>query len=82
MPFGMGPAGWFMWPYVAQWMSYWWPYGGYGWRFPGYGIPYGFPSPYAPMTKEQEMGMLREQAKILQAELDRVNARLKELSPK
>lgn len=68
MPFGMGPAGWFMWPYMAQWLQYWYPY---------YGIPYSYP--FAPLSKEQEVAMLKDQARVLKDQLDRINARLKEL---
>ena len=77
MPFGMGPAGWFMWPYWAQWLRYWYPWSWYGvpyYGYTGYGLPYA-----PPMTKEQETAMLQDQAKALQQELDRINARLKEL---
>jgi len=82
MPFGMGPWGWLIWPYWAQWLGYWYPWSLYG--APYYGYPYygytGYGAPYAtPMTKEQETTMLQDQAKALQQELDRINARLKEL---
>jgi len=70
MPFGMGPAGWFLWPWFAQWFSYYW----YPWW---YRMPYWFP--YSPLTKEQEISMLEDQARILQGQLDQINARLKEL---
>jgi len=82
MPFGMGPWGWFVWPYLAQWMGYGYPlFGGYPWYgapypgYPGYGTLYGYPQ----MSKEEEISMLREQAKTLKQELDRINARIKEL---
>ena len=77
MPFGMGPAGWFMWPYWAQGLMSWYPWSWYGlpyYGYTGYGLPYA-----PPMTKEQEIAMLQDQAKALQQELDRINARLKEL---
>lgn len=83
MPFGMSPAGWFMWPWLAQWFPYygypWYrvPYPGYG--IAGYGVPYRVPYAYPPMTKEQETSMLEEQARVLQQQLDQINARLKEL---
>jgi len=77
MPFGMGPWGWFMWPYLAQWLGYWYPWSLYGAPYYGYT---GYGAPYAPsLTKEQETTMLQDQAKALQQELDRINARLKEL---
>ena len=69
MPFGMGPAGWWMWPYAAQSMSHWYPW--YG--------PYWSPLPYAPMTKEQETAMLEDQAKVLEDQLAEIKSRLAEL---
>lgn len=81
MPFGMGPAGWFMWPYFAQWLGYWYPYGGTSYVTPYVyaSTPYGVPYSYAPMTKEEEVAYLQDQGKILKQEYDRINARLKEL---
>ncbi len=75
MPFGMGRAGYYMWPYIAQWMSYWpaW-YGSYG-PYYGYGLPYA----YAPMPKDQEINMLEAQKKMLEDELTHINSRLTEL---
>jgi hypothetical protein len=68
MPFGMGPAGWFMWPYFVQW-AYGYPYS----------IPYAPPYSYIPMTKEAEITYLQDQAKALKQEYDRIKARLKKL---
>ncbi len=64
MPFGMGPAGWFMWPWFAQWWYPW--YRAFYW-------------PYPPLPKEQEMAMLEDRARFLREELERIEARLKEL---
>lgn len=75
MPFGMGPAGWYMWPYMAQWMQYAYP--GYGGYPPYYG--YGFPYPSTQLPKEQELGMLEDQAKALEEELAKIRSRIDEL---
>jgi hypothetical protein len=78
MAFGLGPAGWFMYPGFINPYLYGYPrfpYGGlpgYGYGYPGYGYGY-------PMTKEQERGMLEQDAKALEAELDRIRKRLEEL---
>jgi hypothetical protein len=75
MPFGMGPAGLFMWPYMAQWMQNAYPwYAGYP-PYYGYGAFY----PYAQPTKEQEVDMLEDQAKALEEELARIRSRIDEL---
>jgi len=66
MFFGLGPAGGFMNPYLYGYPRF--PYGG----LPGYGYGY-------PMTKEQERGILEQNAKMLEAELDRIRKRLEEL---
>lgn len=75
MPFGMGRAGWFMWPYMVQWLPY--QYSWYG----DYGPYYGYPSPYAyvPMTKDQEISMLEEQKRMLEEELTQITSRIAEL---
>lgn len=70
MPFRMGRAGWLMWPYFAPWLGYPYPYGS------PYAAP---PYSYSPMTKEEELTYLQEQAKMLKQEYDRISARLKEL---
>jgi len=68
MPFGMGPAGWYMWPYSPYWMRY---------EYPGYTVPYW--SPFQPPTKEEEIAFLEDQANILENQLAKINKRLKEL---
>lgn len=66
---------WFGWnPWAWRWTGYGMPF---GYPYAGYGMPYGYPG--APMTREQEIAMLEEQAKALQGELDAVNKRLEEL---
>lgn len=76
MPFGMGPAGWFLWPYFPQW-TYWRPYSG------PYASPYSYalyaPYSHIPMTKEEEITYLQDQAKVVKQDYDRIKARLKEL---
>ncbi|MGQ9673964.1 MAG: DUF5320 domain-containing protein [Candidatus Aminicenantales bacterium] len=71
MPFGMGPAGWFMWPQVAFWMRQGYPYG----NFPYFGYPWFF-------TEEMEEDFLEGQAKILEEQLVQIKKRLEELRRK
>lgn len=72
MPFGMGRAGWCMWPYMPQWLYYQFPW--YG-LYSGYGQPY----PYVPITKDDETKMLQEQEKILEEQLAQIKSRISEL---
>ncbi len=68
MPFGMGPAGWFMVPYVyPYWLTllrYWgynpW-YSGYGYQFP------------------DELAYLKQVKQDLEVQLQEINARIEEL---
>lgn len=71
MPFGMGPAGWYAWPYLAFWMRQGYPY----WNFPYYGQPWFF-------TEEMEEDFLEGQAKILKEQLAQIEKRLAELRKK
>jgi hypothetical protein len=73
MPFGMGSAGWFFWPYLSYWMSQAYPY---PWA------PY--PNPPYPgfLSEEQEVEFLESQAEILEEQLDRIRKRLDELKKK
>lgn len=65
MPFGMGPAGWaYGYPYPYAGGSPY--YGGYGW-------------PWAPLSKEQEIAILEDQARALEHELEGIRERLEEL---
>ena len=68
MPFGMGPAGWYAWPYMASLMRCWHPW---------YGMPHW--SPFQPLTKEDEESFLQDQAKILEDQLEQIRIRLEEL---
>ncbi len=59
---------------------------GRGWRHPGFGRFWGYPYPqetphstYQPLTEEQEMDVLEEQAKILEDELNQLKRRQAEL---
>ncbi len=59
---------------------------GRGWRHPGFGNFWGYPSPQAapystfqPFTEEQEIDALEEQAKILEDELSQLKKRQTEL---
>lgn len=70
MPFGMGPAGWYFWPYLSYWMAQAYP-------FPYAAYPY---TPYPGfISKEQEVEMLEAQAEMLEEQLDRIKKRLDEL---
>lgn len=75
MPFGMGPLGFFMLPYLAPY-RYRWP--------PAYPFPwltYRFaPFLYPPfITKEEELRMLEEESKLLEQELAEIKKRIEEL---
>jgi len=81
MPYGMGPLGWYMDPYA-------YPYSGWGRcrRFPW--LPrwwwagmYGLITPYSTtsVSKEDEITMLENEAKMLEQELARIKKRLEEL---
>jgi len=70
MPFGMGPAGWFLMPYFA---SYWGQY--YPWAAPGYS----YPQPWGAPPAAQELQFLRGQAEILEQQLETIRARIEEL---
>ena len=89
MPFGLGPAGWFLGPYWWYWWfnpwgmggywypyTYWAPWYGYSpYGYAGYGVPgYGYPP-----SREQERSILEEQRKALEAQLEDVRRRIEEL---
>ena len=69
MPFGMGRAGWLMWPYFSQWLQYWHQFA----------TPHPVSYSHSPMTREETVACLQEQAKMLKREYERINVRLKEL---
>jgi len=71
MPFGMGPSGWFFWPYMAFWMRQGYLY----WSFPYFAHPWFF-------TAEMEKDFLEGQAKILEENLAHIKERLAELRKK
>lgn len=71
MPFGMGPAGWYMWPQMANWRMY-----GAPWLY----TPY-WPHPPFP-SQEYEEQFLKDQAILLEDQLSQINKRLKELEKK
>jgi len=58
-----------MWP----WYGYWRP-----WGWPGYWAA-SYAWPWAPIPKEQEIAMLEEQSRMLEAELAGIKSRLEEL---
>jgi hypothetical protein len=73
MPFGFGPGGWFGYPYV---FPFWWRV------YPGY-YPYEvaapYWSPYAAISKEQEIPMLKDQERALTEQLEAIRKRIGEL---
>lgn len=68
MPFGMGPAGWYFWPYAAYWARFWHP----RWAFPYFYSPWFY-------SEEQEEAFLEEQMRILEGQLAQIKKRLEEL---
>jgi hypothetical protein len=79
MPYGIGPFGWFMYPYWGRcrwfpWLPRRWWTGIYGPITP-YTAPYWMP----PISKEDEIAMLEDEAKILEQELEFIRKRLEEL---
>jgi hypothetical protein len=69
MPFGMGPAGWLMVPYIYPYLTNFYTYWGYysPWYF-GYGYP--FPD---------ELTYLKQIKQNLEMQLQNINARIQEL---
>lgn len=68
MPFGMGPAGWCLWPYFyqyAQWSAPW-----------CYPLLY---QPYPQISSEQEIVMLENEKSSLEQRIKEINERLQEL---
>jgi len=73
---GGGGHGWRHW-YYATGLPGWMRAGG------GFGRPGAYGFPYAPATtREQELELLREQAKYFNDSLEAINARLDELTAK
>ena len=68
MPYRMGRGRRFFGPYGAPWMGFW-----------PHGSPYACWPPYFPPSREEEEAMLSEQAEFLEAELEQIQQRLKEL---
>ena len=50
-----------------------------GWMRTGFAPPWGYTPYWQPMTQEQEVDMLKEQAEALKSELDAIAKRLEEL---
>jgi hypothetical protein len=70
MPFGMGPAGWFL-------MRYFGLYG--GWGYPWAGPGYLYSSPRAAPNAAQELDSPRGQAEFLQRQLETIQTRIRQL---
>lgn len=68
MPFGMGPTGWYAWPYMFNWMRFYYPW---------HTAPYW--APFQPLIKEEEEAFLKDQANILEEQLAQIKKRLEEL---
>jgi len=77
LTYSVGPWGWFAYPYWVSWRCRWFPWLPRWWWMRIYGpiIPYWVP----PMSKEDEIAMLQEEARILEQELDAIRKRLEEL---
>ncbi|MCK4326062.1 DUF5320 domain-containing protein [bacterium] len=67
-------------PFWGPMMPYLYPYGPMGRSAPYYGAPY--LSPWAPISKDQEMRMLEEESKILEEQLGEIKKRIDELKKK
>ena len=67
MPFGMGPAGWFLFPYFSQWLTYWWR--PFYWGM----YPWGYYSP------ADELEMLKTQQRMLEDQLAQIKRRIADL---
>lgn len=70
MPFGMGPAGWFLMPYFSSYGNW-----GYPWAAPGYL----YPPPWGAPSAAQELDLLRGQAEFFQDQLQSIQARIEQL---
>ncbi len=68
MPLGMGPLGWYVFPYIAFLM---------GRGYPFWSYPY-FPSPWF-LTEKEERDFLEGQAEFLEQQLTQIRQRLEEL---
>jgi hypothetical protein len=68
MPFGMGPAGWFLMPYFGSYWAQWLPWGGY---------PY--PQSWGAPSREGELQFLSSQAEMLEGRLEWIRSRIAEL---
>ena len=71
---GTGPRG--MGPMTGGGRGFCSPRMGYG--YPYYGVPTGVP----PMTPEQELDFLRNQASMMRSQLEQIEARTRELEAK
>ena len=72
MPFGMGPAGWFMVPYVYPYWLNFFRYWGYNPWYSGYDWAYGYQFP-------DELAYLRQIKQDLEVQLQDINARIEAL---
>jgi len=70
MPFGMGPAGWFLMPYFA---SYW-----AQWYSPAV-LSYVCPQLWGAPAAQQELQFLRAQAEMLEGQLEWIRSRISQL---
>jgi hypothetical protein len=68
MPYRMGRGRSSFWPYGAPWMGFW-----------PHGFPYSCWPPFFPPSREEEEAMLTERAEFIEAELEQIRQRLKEL---
>lgn len=77
-------------PWMPNMMAWGWPMGGPYFMPPGYGTGYSSPYPGGfgapgmppfgpPMSPDQELDLLKNQAEMLRQQLDQIDARVKEL---
>jgi len=77
MPFGLGPLGYFIFPYWLYWL-YWfyWPYYWFWWRY--WWLPWTV-TPYLGVPRETEAAILEDQRRAMERMLKDIEERLREL---
>jgi hypothetical protein len=70
MPFGMGPAGWFLMPQIAAYWPQW---------YPRAAPSYWYPQPWGTPSAAQELQFLKDQAQFLEDQLQQIRTRIANL---